>query len=86
MDAEKERLVQRYKDEHRRLVDRERELVLGVLLLKNRFEELRESGKDVEERYASVKRKTAAFQVWFIDLNAYKECRPFHWRCSLCSK
>ncbi|KAK8798092.1 hypothetical protein WA171_005617 [Blastocystis sp. BT1] len=51
MDTEKERLVQRYKDEHRRLVDRERE-----------FEELRETGKDVEERYASVKRKTAAFQ------------------------
>ena len=26
MDNEKERLIQRYKDEHRRLVDREREL------------------------------------------------------------
>ena len=51
MDSEKERLIQRYKDEHRRLVDRERE-----------FEDLRANGKIVDEKYAVTKRKTEAFQ------------------------
>ena len=86
MDTEKERLVQRYKDEHRRLVDRERELVLTIMPLWDRFEELRETGKDVEERYASVKRKTAAFQVCSMESNTFPECWIFRWRRGLRSK
>lgn len=51
MDPEKEELINRYKTEHRRLVDRERE-----------YDEMRAAGKKVDEDYANAKRKLTAFQ------------------------
>lgn len=63
MDAEKEQLIKRYLDEHRRMVDRERELDLLIAVLEYRFEELREAGKKVDEDYANTKQKLTAFMV-----------------------
>ena len=80
MDAEKERLIRQYLDEHRRMVDRERESAIRVVVLGNRFYELREAGKKVDEDYANTKRKMTAFMVAVVCCADETERRTLHWR------
>lgn len=80
MDAEKEQLIKRYLDEHRRMVDREREFALLIAESQRRFEELRETGKKVDEDYANTKQKLTAFMVRSSCPYETVECRAFHRR------